>query len=43
MRLLACLSIVAVTTPALCAQYFIVQEGEPTDALLSNKHPAPAA
>ena len=42
-RLLTCLGIVALTTPALCAQYFIVQDPETNRCTITDQPPAPNA
>jgi hypothetical protein len=40
-RLLTCLGIVALTTPALCAQFFIVQYPETNRCTITEQPPAP--
>jgi hypothetical protein len=42
-RLLTCLAIVALTTPALCAQFFIVQEPGTNRCTITEQPPAPGA
>jgi hypothetical protein len=42
-RLLTCLGIVAVTTPALCAQFYIVQDPTTKQCTISEQPPAPGA
>jgi hypothetical protein len=42
-RLLTCLGIVALTTPALCAQFFIVQYPGTTRCTITDQTPAEGA
>jgi hypothetical protein len=42
-RLLVCLGIVALATPALCAQFYIVQEPGTTRCTITEQPPAPDA
>jgi hypothetical protein len=42
-RLLTCLAILAVTTPALCAQFFIVQEPGMNRCTITDTPPAQGA
>jgi hypothetical protein len=42
-RLLTCLGLVALTTPALCAQYFIIQDPATQRCTIAEQPPAPGA